>query len=144
MPTRIPQRLVIDTNVIISHMLIRDSVADQVVVRAIAHECLVQSEATFAELSEILTRPKFDRYLPLEHRRQLLNAIENAVEWVPIFRPVRACRDPHDNKFLDVAVNGEADAILTGDDDLLALNPFHGITILPPAIWLQRRPPPAG
>jgi predicted nucleic acid-binding protein len=51
--------------------------------------------------------------------------------------PIRACRDPRDDKFLEVAVNGRADAIVTGDQDLLVLNPFQGIPILSPAGYLE-------
>ena len=47
------------------------------------------------------------------------------------------CRDPKDNKFLEIAVNGDADYILTGDQDLLILNPFRDILIVPPAYFLN-------
>jgi predicted nucleic acid-binding protein len=57
---------------------------------------------------------------------------------VTILSPVRACRDPRDDKFLEVAVHGRADAIVTGDRDLLDLNPFRGIAILTPAEYLER------
>jgi uncharacterized protein len=52
---------------------------------------------------------------------------------VDISFPIRACRDPRDDKFLEVAVYGHADLILTGDADLLALHPFRGIAIVAPA-----------
>jgi predicted nucleic acid-binding protein len=54
----------------------------------------------------------------------------------PIER-ITACRDPRDDKFLEVAVTGEADVIVSGDQDLLTLHPFAGIPILPPAAFLQ-------
>ena len=60
------------------------------------------------------------------------------VDTVEIVARVQACRDPRDDKFLDVAVNGRADVIVTGDADLLALNPFRGIAILTPAAYLAR------
>nr|WP_232285716.1 putative toxin-antitoxin system toxin component, PIN family [Crocosphaera chwakensis] len=47
------------------------------------------------------------------------------------------CRDPKDNKFLEVAVNGNATHIITGDKDLLELHPFRGISILKPKQFLQ-------
>jgi predicted nucleic acid-binding protein len=52
--------------------------------------------------------------------------------------PIRACRDPKDDKFLEVAVHGRTDAIVTGDEDLLDLNPFRGVAILTPAEYLER------
>jgi uncharacterized protein len=141
LPTRNRQRLVIDTHSLISHMLIRNSVADRVVVPAMARERVLLSEATFAELAGIFVGPKFDRYLPIEHRRQLLAALESSAEWVQVAQPIRACRDPRDDKFLEVAADGEADAILTRNAGLLALDPFRGIAILTPADWLHRPSP---
>jgi putative PIN family toxin of toxin-antitoxin system len=58
-------------------------------------------------------------------------------EFVTISRPVRACRDPRDDMILEVAVNGAANAIVTGDGDLLTLHPFMGVPILSPADWLR-------
>lgn len=49
---------------------------------------------------------------------------------------VRACRDPNDDIFLQVAVAGRADAIVTGDKDLLVLDPFRGIPVVGPAVFL--------
>jgi predicted nucleic acid-binding protein len=51
---------------------------------------------------------------------------------------VTACHDPKDNKFLEAALAGEADTIVTGDDDLIVLNPFEGVDILRPAEFLAR------
>ena len=52
---------------------------------------------------------------------------------------IRACRNPRDDKFLELAVHGLADAIVTGDRNLLELNPFRGIAILTPAEYLERK-----
>ena len=54
----------------------------------------------------------------------------------PVLQAVRACRDPHDDKFLEVAVNGRADLIVTGDRNLLEPDPFLGVGILTPAAYL--------
>jgi predicted nucleic acid-binding protein len=56
---------------------------------------------------------------------------------VEITRPVKACRDPKDDRFLAVAVNGEADALISGDVDLLSLHPYLGIPILNPRDFLD-------
>ena len=88
------------------------------------------------ELVDVLARPKFDRYISVEERQGFLLQIGNVAELVSIWRPIRACRDPRDDKFLELAVNGTADTILTGDADLLALHPFYKIDILTPAEWL--------
>jgi putative PIN family toxin of toxin-antitoxin system len=57
-------------------------------------------------------------------------------EWVEVDARISACRDPKDDKFLEVAVSGRATHIVTGDSDLLALNPFRGIEFLPPHRFL--------
>lgn len=57
---------------------------------------------------------------------------------VPITQTIAACRDPKDNKFLDVAMCGGAALIVTGDRDLLELHPFHGVEILLPSDFLGR------
>ena len=58
---------------------------------------------------------------------------------VPINYTVQECRDPRDDKFLELAVNGEASLIVTGDGDLLALDPFRDTPILTPTGYLARR-----
>ena len=50
---------------------------------------------------------------------------------------VSACRDPKDDKFLHVALNGNAEAIVAGDRDLLVLDPFHGVRILSPTAFCR-------
>ena len=84
--------------------------------------------------------PKFNTFAPLDERDSFVALIKEIATWVPIIRRIRACRDPRDDKFLELAINGSADVILTGDDDLLALHPFHRIAILTPAAWLQSDP----
>jgi predicted nucleic acid-binding protein len=61
------------------------------------------------------------------------------VEIVEVEQPVRASRDPKDDKFLEAAVNGRADVLVTGDRDLQDLHPFRGIAILTPADYLARK-----
>ena len=60
-----------------------------------------------------------------------------AAELVRITERIAACRDPTDDKFLELAANGRADLIVSGDTDLLALNPFRGIPIVTPAIFAE-------
>ena len=60
------------------------------------------------------------------------------LEIVEVVQQVRASRDPKDDMFLEAAVNGRAEVIVTGDRDLLVLNPFRGISILTPVVYLAR------
>ena len=99
---------------------------------------LLVSAATMEELADVVGRAKFDPYLSIADRQEFIRLLGRIVEMVPIVRVVRACRDPRDDRFLEVAVNGRADLIITGDRDLLALDPFMGIAILAPAAYLTR------
>lgn len=87
----------------------------------------------------VIFRKKFDRYLSLESRKQFVDRIAPA-RYVPIKTRVRVCRDPKDDKFLEVALNGGARLILTGDKDLLALRSFREIAIVNPEQYLLNYP----
>jgi predicted nucleic acid-binding protein len=65
-----------------------------------------------------------------------LAALVRAAEVVDVKEVVTECRDPDDNRFLELAVSGKATHILTGDADLLALHPFRGVPILTPQDFL--------
>ena len=82
-------------------------------------------------------RPKFDRYVEQKTRQRFLADLASVGEWVVITGAVQACRDPDDDKFLETAINGEADCIVTGDGDLLALHPFAGMPILTPRAFVD-------
>ena len=139
MPPAPRSRIVIDTNVLISRFLKRNSVPAQAVAKAARSSAVLVSAATFAELEAVLQRRKFDAYFSLARRRELLEEFQALATFVQILTPIRACRDPKDDKFLEVAVHGRADAIVTGDADLLALHPFRGIAILTPADYLEMK-----
>ncbi|MCB0109573.1 MAG: putative toxin-antitoxin system toxin component, PIN family, partial [Caldilineaceae bacterium] len=69
-------------------------------------------------------------YISEEQRLLFLaNFLQLAVS-VEVTQQISACRDPKDDKFLELAVNGNADCIVTGDKDLLVLHPFEGVAIL--------------
>ncbi len=132
------QRIVVDTNALISRLLLPRSVPGKAVYRAIDAGQLLVSDATLAELADVLARPKFAPYVSIQDRQQFIRLLGRVAEMVPITHTIRACRDPKDDKFLELAVNGGASVIITGDKDLLALNPFRKIAIVTPAQYLVR------
>jgi putative PIN family toxin of toxin-antitoxin system len=69
------------------------------------------------ELLEVVQRPKFDRYTSLDVRMRFLESLWREAVWVGITQAIHTCRDPKDDKFLEVAVNGGASCIVTGDAD---------------------------
>lgn len=133
----VPQRVVIDTNVLISRLLQPQSVPAQAVRKARREGRLLVSEPTMNELADVISRSKLDRYVSLEDRKQFLRELGRRSEFVPIIYPVRECRDPKDDKFLEVALNGRADMIVTGDADLLAMHPWRGVAIFSPTSYLE-------
>jgi uncharacterized protein len=132
------ERVVIDTNVLISGLLSTTSTPAQAVEKAVTKAQLVATLETLRELIEKLYSPKFDPYVRRERRDALLERVASLVEIIEVLQPVRASRDPEDDRFLDAAVNGRADVIVTGDKDLLDLNPFRGVAIVTPAEYLAR------
>ncbi|HWG20227.1 MAG TPA: putative toxin-antitoxin system toxin component, PIN family [Terracidiphilus sp.] len=131
-------RLVLDTNVYVSYFIRSGSVPGQAVAKALQTGTLLVSIETFAELRAVLARPKFSRYIRPELLEAFLDQLWASAEPVQILSPIRACRDPRDDKFLEAAVHGRADLLITGDQDLLTLNPFRGIAILTPGEFLLR------
>ena len=85
---------------------------------------------------EVVGREKFDkpRYLSREVRRFAARELVQAA----VTEHIRVCRDPGDDIFLELAVSGHADVIISGDKDLLALDPFRGISIVTPLDFLQQ------
>lgn len=126
-------RLVLDTNILISALL-QPSGRTAVFLSTIhAAGCVVLfADETFAELASRVMRPKFDRYIDRETRVRFLADLAGIASWVRIEGRLRACRDPDDDKFLEVAVIGKAACIVTGDADLLVLDPYRRIRILSP------------
>jgi putative PIN family toxin of toxin-antitoxin system len=132
------ERVVVDTNALIGRLLLPASVPAQAVRQVVAEAQLLASDATIMELADVLARAKFDPYVTIAERQEFLRLFGRIAERIPIIHIVRACRDPKDDKFLELAVNGEAHLIITGDADLLAIHPFRGIDILTPANYLTR------
>lgn len=131
-------RFVLDTNLVISAALIELSLARSAFDLALAKGEILLSAPVQVELSEVFLRSKFDRYVsPLRRLEFLANLIAIATA-VQVTESLRICRDPKDDKFLDLAVSGQADCIISGDKDLLVLHPFQAISILSPSDFIMR------
>lgn len=130
-------RCVIDTGVWVSAMLAPDSVPRRAVNLARSQGRVLLSAPGLDELSQVLRRQGFRRYFDEEDVARLLAALARECSWVNVDVEIRACRDPGDDKFLSLAVSGNASCLVTGDEDLLALDPFCGIRILNPRSLLE-------
>ena len=125
-------RFVLDTGILVSAVLLPRSVPRQAVDFAFAHGIVLASADTIGELDEVLRRTKFDRYLLEEERLMFLATFIRDAEVVDVTEKIAECRDPKDDRFLELAVDGNATCIVSGDSDLLVLNPFRGVRILTP------------
>ncbi|HLX61187.1 MAG TPA: putative toxin-antitoxin system toxin component, PIN family [Planctomycetota bacterium] len=131
-------RFVFDTNVSVSAAILKDSAPDLALTKALALGTLVMSADTLAELEEVLHRPKFSRYLDDDERDLFVSKLVAQASLVDVTVAIKASHDPKDNKFLELAVSAQATHIVTGDNDLLVLNPFQGIAILTPHQFLAQ------
>lgn len=131
--------LVFDTNSLVSASLIGGTTTAQALNKAIILGKLIFSDATMDELVEVLFRKKFDKYfLNNEERLGFIQRISSNTIFFSPTEVITDCRDPKDNKFLELAVTANASCIITGDKDLLELNPFRGILILNAADFLNK------
>ncbi len=128
-------RAVVDSNVLISACLKANSSSRYSIRWVQQRGIFLRSHATDTEFRLTLGKPGLANLLRdlafVEH----LNRLMDAAELVPVVGDLRACRDPDDDKFLELAVLGNADAIISGDADLLALDPFRGIPFVDPATF---------
>jgi uncharacterized protein len=129
-------RLVFDTNVLVSALLLSHSIPRRALDRAVADGKVLLSLPVLEELNRVLAREQIRKYIDEEDARQFLAAMTREAIWVEVSSKVTVCRDPKDNKFLALALDGGATHIVTGDSDLLDLHPFQGIPILTPAAFV--------
>lgn len=130
-------RIIIDTNVLVSGLLFPNSDTAKAVREIIDNHDVLTSVDTLNELKEVLQKPKLHKYATPEKLTKFFISYEQITIQTEIIIAVEECRDPKDNKFLEVAINGDADTIVTGDKDLLVLNPFINTKIITPAEFLS-------
>jgi len=131
-------RVVIDTSVILSSILLPASVPGRAVKQAFASGQVLVSRDTLAELTSVLARPTFVALMNAAQASEYVAVLAAASEVVDVSTVITACRDPNDDKFLALAISGDAAWIITGDADLLVLNPFHGVEIASPRAFLDQ------
>lgn len=129
--------IIIDSNVLISAAILKGSISDQAVRKAFFNNIVIRSEPTTWELIKTLKKEKFDRYFRNEYERDLFTRYGKPIE---VSHHVDLCRDQSDNKYLELALSGKADCIITGGPDLLVLNPFKNTSIITPKEFLDRYP----
>ncbi len=121
---------VFDTNVLVSALLFANSSPRKALELALNNGKILISKETVDELNNVLSRPKFEQYISPPKREDFLLGFVQKSVLIEIQEKIKECRDPKDNKFLELAINGKATVIVSGDRDLLVLNPFRGISIV--------------
>ena len=122
--------VVVDANTVASAALKAESTPETALLLALLYDAMYLSEPVLAEIREVLGRPKFRRYLGPDRITEIMALILADAHLVTPITVVRACRDPDDDKYLDLALAAEAYAIVTGDRDLLSMSPWRGIRIM--------------
>ncbi len=115
-------RVVVDTNVWLNYLFFNNTATMETVERLFSEECIViASDQTLEEVRIVLNRNKFDRILPLDLHLAFFFEVGALSEVIVPTSTVTACRDPRDNMFLEAALDGDADYLITRDKDLLSL-----------------------
>ena len=130
--------IIFDTNTLVSAAIFSNSKPALALNNAIEEDWIYSTPEMIDELKEVLYRSKFDKYLQLSKRITFIEdfiRFTEQIEAPPLINPT--CRDPKDDKFLALALNIDAHFIITGDDDLLVLNPYNGTIILKANDYLE-------
>ncbi|KAA3596809.1 MAG: putative toxin-antitoxin system toxin component, PIN family [Calditrichaeota bacterium] len=130
---------VVDTNIFVSALLSKNSFSQKCVKKAAKLGDFLLSKETLDEIKSVLSRKKFEKYITSDDRVKFIEFLILKSNFVTIKEKVKICRDEKDDKILELALNGKADFILTGDKDLLVLNPFQEIKILSPRKFVEMR-----
>ena len=134
-------RVVVDTGILVSALIRpKGTIGDVLHALRDGRFTAIYSTQMMLEVTEVLSRPKIQKKYHVQPGdiEAVINLVRLRGELVIPKQTVTACRDPRDNKFLEAALAGEADAVVTGDDDFLVLNPFEDVDILRPAELLEK------
>lgn len=132
------KEVVVDTNVFVSALISARSAPRKLLTKISNGEVgLVLSPRLLLEIVSVFSRPKFKALIPERRISDLVSLIHETGRVVKAPEVIKACRDPKDNAVLDCAAAGGVDAIISGDRDLLILNPFSGIPVLTPSDFLS-------
>ncbi len=132
------KRIVFDTSSLIPACLNPDREPAQILRRTILEHDVFTSMDTFNELAAVVARDKFNAWRPLGQRLIWVSLFRESVIWVETSTPITACRDPKDNKFLELAIAAKADVLVSSDIHLLEMHPFRGVQILQLAHFKQQ------
>ena len=122
-------KVVIDTNIWISFLIgkLLSNLVELILNKQVK---VISSNEQIAEIFSVITKPKLKKYISNSDIKRLYHFITKYTKSVKINNDLNVCRDPKDNYLLEIAIKGKAEYLVTGDKDLLVLNPFHKVKIL--------------
>ena len=129
--------IVFDTNGLVSAALLAQSVSRRAFEKAYQQCRLLTSAPCLDELTDVLHRPKFAKYITPFEASLFISRYAQTIQIIPTTLTITDCRDAKDNKFLETAICGEATYLISGDDDLLILHPYKGLSIITPGEFLN-------
>lgn len=123
------KRVILDTNLLISFLISQklDSIDDLLLQGKIT---LLFSNESIEEFITVASRPEFKKYFSNEDIRKLLTFFDSYGKLISISSSITVCRDYKDNFLLNLAIDGKADFLVTGDDDLLCLEKIENVPIV--------------
>lgn len=136
--SRTTRLIVLDASVVVSAALRPSSIPRQAFDRARETGRLALSRPVADEIRQVLARRKFSSILTPARQDDIMTLLCATALWFSPAISVGDCRDPNDNKYLELALAAAASVLVTSDRDLLTLDPWRGIRIVRPAefLWL--------
>ena len=131
-------RIIIDTNLWISFLITKNfTKLDEII---FSKKCvLVFSKELLEEFLTVAKRPKFRRFFSSSDIEEILETIQEYAEFIEVTSKIEVCKDPKDNFLLSLSMDGSADFLLTGDNDLLMLAKFRKTAIITISDFLDER-----
>jgi putative PIN family toxin of toxin-antitoxin system len=131
-------RIIIDTNLWISFLITKNfTKLDEII---FSKKCvLVFSKELLEEFLTVAKRPKFRRFFSSSDIEEILETIQEYAEFIEVTSKIEVCKDPKDNFLLSLSMDGSADFLLTGDNDLLMLTKFRKTAIITISDFLDER-----
>ena len=123
------QKLILDTNLWLSLLISKKKIdfENLIIDKSIV---LIYSEESLSEINDVVNRDKFRKYFSVEASNFVIHLFKTYGIHTNIISNITICRDPKDNFLLNLAIDGNADYLITGDKDLLILEKINNTKII--------------
>lgn len=122
-------RIILDTNIWISSLISKEFQWIDTLFASNAHQ-LIFSDQLLTEFLHVAKRPKLKKFISEAKLKRLIEQFDIYAMMIDTTSKIELCRDPNDNFLLELAVDGNADFLVTGDNDLLSLRIIGGCKII--------------